>query len=110
MPSGPPKPSTKVTRTSTNEALRVKEHEARTACQKLRRDAERSGDHLIEWGMRPAYAELPKVDPLNVPEGTMPQRLLEEKVKKAEAQFGKLKIADLPKLLKSISSFPLPSC
>lgn len=93
---------------STNEALRVKEHEARTACQKLEGMLEQAETMLGEWGLPTHYAELPKVDPVKVPEGASPGRaLLEEYVKKGEKQFNTLKSLSLPRLLKWIYVIPL---
>ena len=92
---------------STNEALRVKEHEARTACQKLEGMLEQAETMLGEWGLPTHYAELPKVDPVKVPEGASPKALLEEYLKKGEKQFNNIKSLSLPKLLKWIYVIPL---
>lgn len=88
------------------EALRVKEHEARTACQKLQGLLKEAETQLIDWRQRPEYAELPSVDPVPIPEGTSPKALLDEKVKKAEVQLARLQSLLLPKLLQLIFVIP----
>ncbi|HMP15804.1 MAG TPA: hypothetical protein PKD72_02175, partial [Gemmatales bacterium] len=92
---------------STNEQLRVKEHEARTACQKLEGMLTEAESLLASWGMPTYYAELPKVDPVQVPEGKSPKTLLDEYVKKAEKQFDYFKSLSLPRYLKWIYVIPL---
>ncbi|MBL8822766.1 MAG: AAA family ATPase [Planctomycetia bacterium] len=82
-----------------NESLRAKEHEAHAACQKLRGFLKQAEETLVAWRLRPEYAELPKVEPLKVSEGTSPKNLLEQMVKKGEAQLSKLQGLLLPKLV-----------
>lgn len=88
------------------EALRVKEHDARTACQKLQGLLKEAETQLSDWRQRTEYAELPSVDPVPIPEGVSPKTLLDEKVKQAEAQLARLKSLVLPRLLQLIYVIP----
>lgn len=92
---------------STNEALRVKEHDARSACQKMEGFLSQAETLLSSWGLRPEYAELPKVKPIEIPSGVSPKALLDEHVKKAETQFAYLQSLTLPKLLKLVYVIPI---
>lgn len=92
---------------STNENLRVKEHEARVACQKLEGLLKEAEKLLIDWRQRPELAELPHVEPALVPDDVSPKTLLDEKVKKAESQLARLKGLMLPRLLQLRYVIPL---
>lgn len=91
---------------SANETLRVREHEASVACRKMQTMLSDAESLLVEWGISPHYAEMPKVDSLSVPDGTTATEILSEYVKKAEKQFAYLKSLTLPKLLKPVFVIP----
>ncbi|HQR07107.1 MAG TPA: FtsK/SpoIIIE domain-containing protein [Gemmatales bacterium] len=91
---------------TTTEAMRVTEHDARVACQKLQGYLAEAEKLLTEWRQHPEYAELPTVDPVLIPQGASPKALLDEKVKKAEAQLTNLKGLMLPKLLQMMFVIP----
>ena len=80
------------------EAQRVKEHEARSACQKLENMCDEAAEFLHKWKQRPEYAEVPKVKPPTSPLPKPPQELLNEKVKKGETLLAQLKGLILPRL------------
>jgi hypothetical protein len=83
---------------STQEAQRVKEHEARTACQKLQNMCEEAAEFLRKWKQRPEYADVPDVKPPPTPLSKPPQELLNDKVKKGEGLLAQLEGLILPRL------------
>ena len=88
------------------ENQRVREHDARTACQKMEGFLTEAEKLLTDWHQHAGYAELPTVDPVPISADTSPKALLDEKFKKAESQLARLKGLTLPKLLQMMYVIP----